>query len=637
MTKNFKTMPIKLRALITVAAALLGLIGWPGPVSSQQTPITAGVNRTVIAGDELVVLTVTVVDDSAQQPRPILPRLDGMAVVDLDIATDVNLVNGQIHTEVIYTYQLQPRRTGLLTIPPVVVKIDDQNYKTAPISIQVNQGSAPAPSPDNAVAPKNVIPPADIGGQDFFIEAAVDLSTPYLGQQIIYTFRFFQALQIYRRPQFDTPLLAGFESMGMPVREFNLDAAGRTYLVTEIRTLLFPTHPGKAVIGPARLTLPGSGYEEPLELLTDPIEIEVKPLPNNAPPTFNGAVGQYQLEAQFSPQVAVVHQPSTLFVSVNGSGNIRDLPELVWPADISGWQAYNSLTSMTTAIENDRLTGTRVYERVMVPAAIGEFAIPPVSLVYFDPVAAEYRTLESGVITVKVIPPPTPDAALAAAAPPDPAPAAEIGSAANEPAVNVGALAWRELWGVVAGAAAAVFRWTAILVCGVLPVAAALGLGGRWVWLRRAELWEQARRAATAAETRLEPKPKPAPAPVTPSVPEPEPLQQPTQTIHPALAQAMKGNPDNFKAVSQALAAYLTQALQTSVNGLTRTEIALRLHRHAAPEALVGRIVACLEQSELGRYGPLTEDAGWSLLVETDDLLFALDKIFEAGTTTGHL
>jgi hypothetical protein len=99
----------------------------------------------------------------------------------------------------------------------------------------------------------------------------------------------------------------------------------------------------------------------------------------------------------------------------------------------------------------------------------------------------------------------------------------------------------------------------------------------------------------------------------------------------------MKGNPDNFKAVSQALAAYLTQALQTSVNGLTRTEIALRLHRHAAPEALVGRIVACLEQSELGRYGPLTEDAGWSLLVETDDLLFALDKIFEAGTTTGHL
>ena len=93
--------------------ALLLFIWLPQVARGQDSPITAWVNSTTVSTDELVVLTVKVVDDSAQQPRPLLPRLDGLAVVDLDIATDVSLVNGQIHTEVIYTYRLQPRRTGI--------------------------------------------------------------------------------------------------------------------------------------------------------------------------------------------------------------------------------------------------------------------------------------------------------------------------------------------------------------------------------------------------------------------------------------------------------------------------------------------------------------------------------------------
>ena len=152
-----------------IVAAIVALLLLSQTVYGQNAPITAWVNTTTVSTDELVVLTVKVLDDSAQQPRPLLPRLDGLAVVDLDIATDVDLVDGQIQTEVIYTYRLQPRRTGLLTIPPVAVKIDDQTYKTPPISIEVAQGSAPLPSSGNAVVPEDVSPPADFTGDDFFI------------------------------------------------------------------------------------------------------------------------------------------------------------------------------------------------------------------------------------------------------------------------------------------------------------------------------------------------------------------------------------------------------------------------------------------------------------------------------------
>jgi hypothetical protein len=45
-------------------------------------------------------------------------------------------------------------------------------------------------------------------------------------------------------------------------------------------------------------------------------------------------------------------------------------------------------------------------------------------------------------------------------------------------------------------------------------------------------------------------------------------------------------------------------------------------------ETLVGQIEHCLTQSEMGRYGPITDDDGWALMAETDELLFELDEVF---------
>jgi hypothetical protein len=595
---------------------ILGLIitfclTWPQSVQGQENPIEASVNRTILATDELVVLIVTVVDDSAQQPRPLLPRLDGLAVVDLDIATDVDLVNGQIRTEVVYTYRLQPRRTGSLTIPPVSVKIDEETYKTAPISIKVTQGAAPAPAPGLAVNPDDVSPPADIEGEDFYIEAVVDLPTPYQGQQLIYTFRFYQALQIYRKPQFEPPLLTEFDTMGLPVQEYNIDVAGRTYLVTEIRTALFPKDSGNITIGPARLMLPGNIYEEPLELYTDPIEIGVRSLPDNPPTGFDGAVGQYNIEAWFSPDVALVNQPATLYVAVSGIGNIGELPELVWP-EIDGWQAYNSLTSLTTAMEKNVMTGTRVYERVMVPAMIGEFVIPAVEFVYFDPISGEYRTISTEPLSAKVIPAPTPDPAAVIPAPTLP-PAARAGDP-QLPSGQVGLSAWRQLWTLAGRVVTPLTIVIAVGVCGIIPAALVAGYGGSWLWRKRQEILDG------------EKSPKEALAPKE------EGLSQPRQSIHPALVAAMKDSNDNYKSVHQALNAYLSEALGISVNGLTRTQLADHLRQRDIDQTLIQRIDACLVQSEIGRYGGAdADDIGWSLMVETDAVLFDLDKAFGGG------
>ena len=140
-------------------------------------------------------------------------------------------------------------------------------------------------------------------------------------------------------------------------------------------------------------------------------------------------------------------------------------------------------------------------------------------------------------------------------------------------------------------------------MCITIPVAAAAGAGGFWLWRTRREISEEKTKVDT--------------------------LQQPSQTIHPTLAATMQKNDDNYRAVGQALNTYLETILGIPIAGLARTELADRLLEYGLDEPLIERIRNCLAQSKMGRYGPITDDAGWSLMAEADELLFELDEVLE--------
>jgi len=577
---------------------------WPQAAAGQDLPITASVDRTNFFTDELITLTVTVIDDSAQQPRPVLPRLDGLAVIDLDISTEVDIdnSNGKIVTKVIYVYLLQPRRTGLLTIPPVSVRIDEEIFKTPPIAINVSQGSAATPDSNNETLPKEVSPPEDVQGEDFIIESEVDNLSPYVNQQIIHTFRSYQAIELAEEAKYEPPLFDEFETMGLPVRKYNVDIGNRTYRVTEIRTALFPQTPGEVTILPERLKTQGNAIEDLIDLYTDPLTVNVRPLPDNAPAGFAGAVGQYEVKAWVEPKTVIVYEPMSLFVSVSGTGNIHALPEPAWP-DIENWRAYNTLSSLTADIQdNGLMAGVRTFERLIVPDHIGNFTIPPITMIYFDPIAETYQTIATEPQAIKVVAPPgkavipTAVTALPTATP--------VSIAADVPTSGQSNLVNPSLLGSLEGSVGRfpVVGGFFVMICLLIPLAAIAGAGSLWWWQRRS----------------------------SPVVQEAEVIEIPTdpQQTHPILAQAMQQYEDNYKAVNQALVTYLGNILGMPVSGLTRPEIARYLRRMSLDERYVQRINDCLAQSEMERYGPVTDDGGWSIMAEADELLFELDELF---------
>src|SRR5688572_4856048 len=355
---------------------------------AQGQVITATVDRTTLSTDDTLTLTVSVNANA----DPGLPTLSGFNVVGNSSSSQITIINGAFNMAVSHIYYLQPYETGSLVIDPISVTVDGQTFSTDPISVQVSQGTGNPGGPSASVVPStNPTAPTstDFQGQNLFVEAEVNDSTPYVGEQIVYTLRFYQARDIFNafeQPQYVAPPFTGFWTENTEQSQYQVQAGGHLYDVTELRTVLFPSVMGPVTIEPARLVIPGSFFSQGGELRTEPVSVEVKPMSAGAPASFTGAVGQFSLEAHTDISQSKVNEPITWLVTLSGWGNLNSLADPIWP-EMPEWRTFETKASTNAQFQDGHLAGSRVYEHLLVPQAEGEYIIPAVEYTYFDPVA----------------------------------------------------------------------------------------------------------------------------------------------------------------------------------------------------------------------------------------------------------
>ena len=127
--------------------------------------------------------------------------------------------------------------------------------------------------------------------------------------------------------------------------------------MTELTTWLFPTTPGQATIDPATVTTSGGFFTRGAQVQSDPISIEVKPLPAGAPADFNGAVGQFEIKATPDRLSTRLGEPVTLQVELSGAGNWGTLgdPQLAERCELAGVQPGDPLAKRYRQWPDDRL------------------------------------------------------------------------------------------------------------------------------------------------------------------------------------------------------------------------------------------------------------------------------------------
>lgn len=595
-------MTTRTKYIIPIFLALLVVLLAGTSVAQGQAPVVAQVDRTALSTDEMLTLTVVVNAASMNPPAPSLPSLQGFNVVGTSTSSQISMVNGAVNSRLSYLYRLQPYETGDLVIDPIQVTLNGQAFSTEPIVVRVTQGTG-APAPAQPAQPRiqssppsgqPAAPAPELRGQDLFVEAEVDNPTPYVGQQVVYSFRFYRAVNIFGQPEYGAPPFKGFWSEHETEQyDYRVQAYGRIYQVSEVRTVLFPSIVGPVTIEAASLTTPGSFFRRGAVLQTEPVVLDVRPLPPMAPAGFSGAVGQFSLTASVDTTQSKVNEPLTWQVTLSGAGNLNATPDPIWP-EIPGWRGFESESAVHTEVREGVSMGSRVYERLLVPSVAGESEVPALAYTYFDPVAEEYQTISTDPIPVTV-------------AAGEGQPAATAGSTvlASEPYESVEQTATdiRHLKPAppsVASLDKPVTRSGLYWAAWVFPV---FGAVGYWVWQRRQRYWESNLGLARSSQAR--------------------------KKARKALSLARRQKQGVYDAAGQILTTYLADKLDRPVAGLTHQALAETLAARGVSSDLVERVETVLVRSELGRFAPGADspDHAASLLKEVDRLVDQLEKV----------
>lgn len=408
------------RRAIAIASAVLLLCG----VAAAEPRVAASVDTANVGVEELFVVTVTA-EGGGRIAEPVIPHSEEIrfnrSPLQQSSSTSIQIVNGRPSrlSQRQWTFRAWAVREGTLTIPPISIRIDDQNFLTEAISIRAEKrASSPIPVPESqrpqSRAESNAAQERTPTLEDALrIESTVNKQQVYQGEAVQLELRILTLNMAGVRAQYNgraipPPSTEGFYALPSVQEERIETRGGWEYRCTLVRQLLFPTGAGAFEIGAWQWEGYIWGYtrEGPQQtykaLSAPPIEITVQPLPQR-PADFSGAVGQFKITANLLNTDVMQGAPTQLSVRVRGEGNpdaigAPHLPEIPW-AQVSGPEVETKPFSPDAWGQVEK-----VFTYTILPLEAGERSIPEITFCYFAPAAGQYRTEKAPPFIVRVNP-----------------------------------------------------------------------------------------------------------------------------------------------------------------------------------------------------------------------------------------
>jgi hypothetical protein len=276
--------------------------------------------------------------------------------------------------------------------------------------------------------------------KNLFVKILVDRNTCYVGEPIVATYKLYSRLNAESRVT-KHPSLNGFSvydmidpgSDAVSVEKLN----GKAFTVHTIRkTQLIPLQAGSIDLDPVEVentvhfikggirqeahrggnrlqdlldqlsgeSNMGPVVDENVTLDTKPLTITVKPLPEeNKPAGFNGAVGNFSIEASLANKNVAAQDEATLHVVVKGKGNLPVItaPAVEWPAGVDAFDPTAREDVNKTVVP---MSGSKSFDYIFTARDSGRYLIPAINLSYFDPSSQSYKSCNSEPVELRVMP-----------------------------------------------------------------------------------------------------------------------------------------------------------------------------------------------------------------------------------------
>jgi hypothetical protein len=376
-------------------------------------------STTVVAGDRIV-FTIEVQNaelDAVEISDP--PVTSGLVALHRrpSVSRSIDIVDRRLTSTVRYRYVYQAISEGTARIDEVEVQVSGRAHTTDSITLTVVA--------DRIVAESMRELPA-MQTEDVFIQGTLSSESAFVHEQLIVEYRLFyregvQLRQSRMAGSWDTP---GFwrEDMDVDLRPTPDRRIVNGLHFSSIllkRAALYPTRDGRLRVEPFRIESevrgrggdprdPFAAYRNRfrnVEISSNAIEIDVASVPSPAPPSFNGAVGRFDVRTNVEGHVGSINlntgDPLRVSVEIRGRGNLPLIaaPELQLPEQ---FDRFATTDQTEVDVSGARPSGTRSFTYTAVPAEPGVYVLPGVEFAYFDPDVREYVTVGLDTFVVQV-------------------------------------------------------------------------------------------------------------------------------------------------------------------------------------------------------------------------------------------
>ena len=267
------------RTLLPIQLLLFGLLVALHMGGVAAAPIEAKLPRNPVAANESFELIYQAAANPDGDPDwgPVQQHFD---ILSQSQSRSIQIINGRTESSIRWNLTLLARETGEFRIPPIAFG----SQRSEAVTVQVE---AAAQGADSAAA------------QDIFLKVELEPERLYVQQQAILSIR------LYRSVNMGDASLTAPEHEDLVIkklgddRQFETRVDGRIYAVTERRYAVFPQASGEIRIPPVRFqgevferdpglgrffgdAFGNRGFGKVKRLVSEPIVLEVRPIPHDA-------------------------------------------------------------------------------------------------------------------------------------------------------------------------------------------------------------------------------------------------------------------------------------------------------------------------------------------------------------------
>lgn len=414
----------RVKNILVILISLFCIIVADAAKVSMQVEMPRG-KRGIGVGDTFwISVKLTDIDSKLSQPSNV-PGAKLVYFSQTGRSSQSTIVNGNFShtTSVTYTMTLKAEKEGNFKFGPLTVdgiKSNTVSYSIGKKDTSLSQsGGQSSSSQDDQNGPKFI----GKGDDKLFLRANVSKTSVFEQEALVYTIKLYSS---YAGVKFagatSAPTFDGFVIEESKINTIQMDYEtynGKTYATAEIaRYIIFPQTTGDLKVLGNTYTISVNSQEyykdpdwghltinRPVNLNVKPNDliVKVKPLPSPRPANFSGGVGEFEIKSELQNSKLKTNHAASIVYSISGSGNLKylKLPDLnnIFPSQL---EVYSPSVKENVSVNSNNTVGDISFDYSFMPLEEGEYAIPSVELVYFNPSTGKYETKQAKGYNVEV-------------------------------------------------------------------------------------------------------------------------------------------------------------------------------------------------------------------------------------------